>query len=262
MEQLWGGIGAVFKSWNGKRAISYRRIEGIPDEWGTAVNVQAMVFGNMGDSLGHRRGVHPQPGHRREQVLRRMAGQRAGRRRGGRHPHPHPINEATKERSERNTAVARRGHAQPVQAARRTSAKSWKSITTTCRTSSSRSRKASSTCCSAASASAPARRAEHGHGHAARKADRREDRGDARAARAAGRAAAPDGRSQRPRKKEAIWPRAAGRTGRRVRPDRVHGPAPCVGQGRQTRHSRARRDQPGRRRRHARGAGILTAAAA
>jgi len=50
MEQLWGGVGAVFASWNGKRAISYRRIEGIPDDWGTAVNVQAMVFGNMGDT--------------------------------------------------------------------------------------------------------------------------------------------------------------------------------------------------------------------
>ncbi len=49
MDQLWGGIGAVFSSWNGKRAISYRRIEGIPDEWGTAVNVQTMVFGNMGE---------------------------------------------------------------------------------------------------------------------------------------------------------------------------------------------------------------------
>jgi len=49
MEQLWGGIGAVFASWNGRRAVSYRRIEGIPDDWGTAVNVQAMVFGNMGD---------------------------------------------------------------------------------------------------------------------------------------------------------------------------------------------------------------------
>jgi pyruvate,orthophosphate dikinase len=48
-EQLWGGIGAVFSSWNGKRAIEYRRIERIPDEWGTAVNVQSMVFGNMGD---------------------------------------------------------------------------------------------------------------------------------------------------------------------------------------------------------------------
>ncbi|MFH0876374.1 MAG: pyruvate, phosphate dikinase [archaeon] len=49
MEQLWGGIGAVFASWNGKRAISYRRIENIPDEWGTAVTVQSMVFGNMGN---------------------------------------------------------------------------------------------------------------------------------------------------------------------------------------------------------------------
>jgi len=48
-QQLWGGIGAVFSSWNGKRAVSYRRIEGIPDEWGTAVNVQTMVFGNMGN---------------------------------------------------------------------------------------------------------------------------------------------------------------------------------------------------------------------
>ncbi len=49
MEQLWGAIGAVFKSWNGKRAVSYRKIEGIPHEWGTACNVQSMVFGNMGD---------------------------------------------------------------------------------------------------------------------------------------------------------------------------------------------------------------------
>ena len=48
-EQLWGGIKAVFQSWNGKRAISYRKIENIPHEWGTAVNVQAMVFGNTGE---------------------------------------------------------------------------------------------------------------------------------------------------------------------------------------------------------------------
>ncbi len=50
MEQLWGGIGAVFASWDGKRAVSYRRIEGIPDDWGTAVNVQAMVYGNLGEN--------------------------------------------------------------------------------------------------------------------------------------------------------------------------------------------------------------------
>jgi len=48
-KQLWGAINAVFSSWNGKRAISYRRIESIPDEWGTAVNVQSMAFGNTGD---------------------------------------------------------------------------------------------------------------------------------------------------------------------------------------------------------------------
>lgn len=49
-EQLWGAIGAVFKSWGGARAVAYRRIENIPDDWGTACTVQAMVFGNMGDN--------------------------------------------------------------------------------------------------------------------------------------------------------------------------------------------------------------------
>ncbi|MCL0107026.1 pyruvate, phosphate dikinase [Thermodesulfovibrionales bacterium] len=49
-EQLWGGVGAVFQSWMGKRAVSYRKIENIPDDWGTAVNVQAMVFGNTSES--------------------------------------------------------------------------------------------------------------------------------------------------------------------------------------------------------------------
>ena len=47
-EQLWGSIGAVFGSWQGARAIRYRELEGIPHEWGTAVNVQSMVYGNMG----------------------------------------------------------------------------------------------------------------------------------------------------------------------------------------------------------------------
>jgi len=48
-EQLWGAIGAVFSSWMNNRAITYRRLNNIPAEWGTAVNVQSMVFGNMGD---------------------------------------------------------------------------------------------------------------------------------------------------------------------------------------------------------------------
>ena len=50
MEQLWGAICAVFDSWMNERAILYRKMEGIPAEWGTAVSVMAMVFGNMGDS--------------------------------------------------------------------------------------------------------------------------------------------------------------------------------------------------------------------
>ncbi|MBU0711712.1 pyruvate, phosphate dikinase [bacterium] len=49
-DQLWGAVAAVFGSWNNERAIVYRRMEGIPVEWGTAVNVQAMVYGNMGDN--------------------------------------------------------------------------------------------------------------------------------------------------------------------------------------------------------------------
>jgi len=48
-EQLWGSIGAVFDSWNNQRALTYRKLNNIPAHWGTAVNVQAMVFGNMGD---------------------------------------------------------------------------------------------------------------------------------------------------------------------------------------------------------------------
>lgn len=51
-EQLWGAIGAVFQSWMNERAIVYRKLNGIPASWGTAVNVQAMVFGNMGETSG------------------------------------------------------------------------------------------------------------------------------------------------------------------------------------------------------------------
>ncbi|MCP4601826.1 MAG: pyruvate, phosphate dikinase [Proteobacteria bacterium] len=52
MEQLWGAVGAVFGSWNNPRAITYRALNHIPPHWGTAVNVQTMVFGNMGDDCG------------------------------------------------------------------------------------------------------------------------------------------------------------------------------------------------------------------
>ena len=82
-------IDAVFSSWNGKRAIDYRRQNKISDDLGTAVNVQSMVFGNRGERLRHRRGVHPRPVHGRAGPVRRLLGQRPGRGRRGRHPqHP------------------------------------------------------------------------------------------------------------------------------------------------------------------------------
>ncbi len=62
MQQLWGGVNAVFQSWMGKRAVEYRRIEKIPHEWGTAVNVQTMVFGNMGDTSATGVGFTRDPG--------------------------------------------------------------------------------------------------------------------------------------------------------------------------------------------------------
>ena len=95
-EQLWGGIKAVFQSWNGKRAISYRKIENIPNEWGTAVNVQAMVFGNAGENSAT--GVaftrNPATGENNfyGEWLQNAQGEDvvAGTRT------PHPLNEATK----------------------------------------------------------------------------------------------------------------------------------------------------------------------
>ena len=87
MEQVRQAMMAVFNSWNNDRAIVYRRQYGYPHDWGTAVNIQSMVFGNMGDDSRHRRGLHPRPGHRRERVLRRVPHQRPRRGRGGRHPH-------------------------------------------------------------------------------------------------------------------------------------------------------------------------------
>ena len=102
--QLWGSIGGVFKSWNGKRAIAYRRIEKIPDDWGTAVNVQSMVFGNMGETsaTGVAFSRNPANGDNKfygEWLINAqgedvVAGIRT----------PNPLNEATK--SEKNKALA------------------------------------------------------------------------------------------------------------------------------------------------------------
>ena len=95
-EQLWRGIQAVFQSWGGKRAMHYRRIEKIPDEWGTAVSVQAMVFGNTGSqsATGVAFTRNPATGENKfyGEWLQNAQGEDvvAGVRT------PHPLNEATK----------------------------------------------------------------------------------------------------------------------------------------------------------------------
>ncbi len=145
MEQVWGAIGAVFGSWMNDRAVVYRRTYGIPHEWGTAVNVQAMVFGNLGDdcatgvamtrdvALGkpglngdyliNAQGEDVVAGIRTPQADRRDAGQ---------------------------------GHAQRLSRSWSRSARSSKRTTRTCRTSSSRSSAARSGCCKPAMPSGPA----------------------------------------------------------------------------------------------------------
>ena len=78
MEQLRAAIGAVFESWNNKRATDYRNYNRIPHDLGTAVNVQSMVFGNMGDDSGTGVAFTRDPSTGRTQALRRVPDQRAG----------------------------------------------------------------------------------------------------------------------------------------------------------------------------------------
>ena len=87
--QLMEAIKAVFRSWDNPRANVYRRDNDIPYSWGTAVNVQMMAFGNMGDDCGTRRCLYQRPGHRRERPVRRVPDQCPGRRCGGRRAYAH-----------------------------------------------------------------------------------------------------------------------------------------------------------------------------
>ena len=143
MLQLEHAIEAVFKSWMGDRAISYRQINDIRGLAGTAVNVQTMVFGNMGEDSRHRRRVHPQPQHRREQILRRIPRQRPGRRRRRRHPHACST-------APPSLASGRRKAGRNCSRSRTCS----KHATRTCRISSSPSKRERCTCCRPAAASA------------------------------------------------------------------------------------------------------------
>ncbi len=86
-EQLYGAIAAVFGSWQNARANTYRRLHDIPDSWGTAVTVQAMVFGNLGESSATGVAFTRNPSTGAKEILRRVPAQCAGRGRRRRHPH-------------------------------------------------------------------------------------------------------------------------------------------------------------------------------
>ncbi len=144
MEQVWGCIGAVFGSWMNDRAMVYRRQYGIPHDWGTATNVQAMVFGNLGDDCATGVGLTRNCSVGDARLLRRLPHQRPGRRRRGRHPH-----------AQADRGDAPEGHARSLRAARRTSARRSNSTTRTCRTSSSPCSAARSGCCRPATPSEP-----------------------------------------------------------------------------------------------------------
>ncbi len=142
---MWGAIGAVFGSWMNDRAVVYRRTYGIPHEWGTAVNVQAMVFGNMGDDCATgvamtRDVALGKPGFNGDYLINAqgedvVAGIRTPKR--------------IEETLEKDMPAGYRKLLSK-------SARSWKTTIATCRTSSSRSSAARSGCCKPATPSGPA----------------------------------------------------------------------------------------------------------
>ena len=156
-EQLWQAIEAVFRSWNNHRAIVYRRMHDIPDDWGTACNVQAMVFGNLGDTSATGVAFTRDPSTGEKRALRRVAARTRRARTSSR---------ASARRCPSARAVARAG---PTSRSRRrcrrrtgssiASRRRSSATSATCRTSSSPSRPASSTCSSAAAAKRTARAA-------------------------------------------------------------------------------------------------------
>ena len=133
MEQVKGAITAVFLSWNTKRAVEYRRIHSIPDDLGTAANVQMMVFGDLGDDSGTGVCFTRDPGTGEKVDLRRLSPPGPGRGRRGRHPQhldPRPAGRPPS----RVPSPAARDHG-----------RSREPTTATCATSSSRSSETSST---------------------------------------------------------------------------------------------------------------------
>ena len=145
LEQLAGARDAVFRSWNNPRAIHYRKMNKIPDDLGTAVNVQAMVFGNLGDTSATGVGFTRNPATGDKEFYGEFLINAQGEDVVAGIRTPKPITEL----SER--------HAGGLQPASRDHLEASRSTTATCRTSSSRSRKASCSCSRPATASARGR---------------------------------------------------------------------------------------------------------
>ena len=124
-EQLWGAIGAVFGSWMTPRAVTYRRLQHIPSDMGTAVTVQAMVFGNMGDDCATGVAFTRNPSTGEKRLLRRVPDQRAGRGRGRRHPHAAAADPGMADGSGSDGAADGGGAAAGVRGAERPSSTGW-----------------------------------------------------------------------------------------------------------------------------------------
>ena len=118
-DQLWGAIGAVFSSWMNQRANTYRRLNSIPAEWGTAVNVQAMVFGNMGETSATGVAFTRNPIDGRKRPLWGIPCQRSGRRCRRRHPDSPEHHGSGSESRRLRPPFARNPDARSLQAVRR-----------------------------------------------------------------------------------------------------------------------------------------------
>ena len=142
-DQLMGAVGAVFGSWMNDRAIVYRRKYNIPTEWGTAVNVQAMVYGNTGDDSGSGVAFTRNPANGVKEFYGEFLINAQGEDVVAGVRTPEPVAELKKQMPKAYAGA--RAHSPDAREA----------TSRTCRTSSSRSRTASSTCCRRATASAP-----------------------------------------------------------------------------------------------------------
>ena len=157
-EQLWGAIGAVFGSWMNPRAVTYRRLHDIPADWGTAVNVQAMVFGNMGEDCATGVAFTRNPSTGANEFYGEYLVNAQGEDVVAGIRTPQHLTIAGKQASGSDAAGDGRGDAGGLRRASRGAATCSKTITATCRTSSSPSSAASCGCCRPAPASARRRR--------------------------------------------------------------------------------------------------------